>query len=167
MTTFTFNQLALIVALGFIAGCGKSPDSASVARHNHDDDTSKVLLADEPVGAVGVTELREQAKDDEDVILVGRIGGADSPWVDGRSAFAVVDPSIELCQGGVCSCCKDKVCDASALVKVVDEHGHMFKTDARDLLHVKQNELVVVSGKAKRDDAGNLTILASGVYVRR
>ena len=87
--------------------------------------------------------------------------------VKGRAAFAVVDPSIELCDGAVCSCCKDKVCDASALVKVVDEDGHVLKTDARELLNVKQNELVVVSGKAKRDDAGNLTILASGVYVRR
>jgi hypothetical protein len=43
----------------------------------------------------------------------------------------------------------------------------MFKSDARDLLNVKENELVVVSGRAKRDDAGNLTVLATGVYVRR
>jgi len=125
------------------------------------------LLTDEPQGALGVSELREQAKDKENVVLIGRIGGAVKPWVEGRSAFAVVDASIELCDGGVCACCKDKVCDATALVKVVNAHGQLFKTDARELLNVKENELVVVPGKAKRDDAGNLTILASGVYIRR
>jgi hypothetical protein len=34
-------------------------------------------------------------------------------------------------------------------------------------LNVKEDEIVVVAGKAMRDDAGNMTILASGVYVRR
>lgn len=101
------------------------------------------------------------------MVLIGRIGGASKPWVEGRAAFAVVDTSIELCKGGVCACCKDKVCNATALVKVIDEYGHAIRTDARRLLNVKENELVVVAGKTKRDDAGNLTILASGVYIRR
>jgi hypothetical protein len=33
-------------------------------------------------------------------------------------------------------------------------------------LGAKELSTVVVKGKAKRDDAGNLTVLASGVYVR-
>jgi hypothetical protein len=52
------------------------------------------------------------------------------------------------------------------LVKVVDENGSLVKADARELLHVKELSTVVVKGKALRDDAGNLTILASGVYVK-
>ena len=38
--------------------------------------------------------------------------------------------------------------------------------DARELLNVKELTTVVVTGKAQRDDAGNLTILATGVYVK-
>ena len=38
--------------------------------------------------------------------------------------------------------------------------------DARELLHVKELFTVVVQGTTQRDDAGNLTVLASGVYVK-
>ena len=166
MRKLTYSPMMILIGVAWTAGCGTStvPTVATPKL-----DVSKFLLADEPSGALSVVELREQAKNDDDVVLVGRIGGAAKPWVAGRAAFSVVDPSLQLCDegGGVCSCCKDKVCDAMALVKVVDEHGRVLKADARKLLRVKENELVVVSGKAKRDDAGNLTILARGVYVRR
>lgn len=53
------------------------------------------------------------------------------------------------------------------MVQVVDENGRLVKTDARKLLGVKELTTVVVKGKAQRDDAGNLTILADGVYVKK
>ena len=42
-----------------------------------------------------------------------------------------------------------------------------MKADARKLLNVTEMTTVVIKGKAKRDDAGNLTILATGVFVKR
>lgn len=42
-----------------------------------------------------------------------------------------------------------------------------MKADARELLKVKELSTVVVKGKAQRDDAGNLTVIASGVYVKK
>ena len=56
---------------------------------------------------------------------------------------------------------------SKALVKVVDEQGNLLQTDARELFKVKELDTVVVRGKARRDDAGNLTVLANGVFVRR
>ena len=53
-----------------------------------------------------------------------------------------------------------------ALVKVVDENGTLVKTDVKSLLKVKELSTVVVQGRAQRDDADNLTILATGVYVK-
>ena len=53
------------------------------------------------------------------------------------------------------------------MVKVVDENGSLVKADARELLKVKELSTVVVKGKAQRDEAGNLTVLASGVYVKK
>ncbi len=53
------------------------------------------------------------------------------------------------------------------MVKVVDENGNLVKVDARELLQVKELSTVVVKGKAQRDDAGNLNILATGVYVKK
>jgi hypothetical protein len=40
------------------------------------------------------------------------------------------------------------------------------KADTRELLKVKELSTVVIKGKARRDDNGNLTILASGVFVK-
>jgi ribosomal protein L18E len=168
MKVFTFREVVFVIGLTWIVGCGESSDAtADAIRKQPVADPYKVVLTDEPDGALGVSELRELAKDDDYVVMVGRIGGATEPWVEGRAAFAVVDAAIKLCEGGVCACCKDKICDATALVKIVDEHGRLLKTDARELLNVKEDEIVVVAGKAIRDDAGNMTILASGVYVRR
>lgn len=53
------------------------------------------------------------------------------------------------------------------LIKVVDENGKLVKADARELLNVKELSTVVIKGKARRDDKGNLTILASGVFVKK
>ena len=44
--------------------------------------------------------------------------------------------------------------------------GKPVATDARELLGVKELDTLVVQGKAQRDDSGNLTILASKVFVR-
>ena len=51
--------------------------------------------------------------------------------------------------------------------KFVDEQGQTVAVDARELLGLKESQMVVVQGKAKRDEQGNLTVLAEGLYVRR
>ena len=43
---------------------------------------------------------------------------------------------------------------------------NLVKADAKQLLGVKELSTVVVQGKAARDEAGNLTVLASGVFVK-
>ena len=52
------------------------------------------------------------------------------------------------------------------LVKIVDDKGGSYKLDAKNDLGLKELQTLVVSGKAKRDDNGNLTVLARAVYVR-
>ena len=65
-------------------------------------------------------------------------------------------------------CCEtDRLPEATALVKVIDESGELVAVDTRELLGVKELQTVIVQGKAQRDEAGNLTILATGMYVRR
>ena len=60
-------------------------------------------------------------------------------------------------------------CDASSFIyqdPILDDAGKLIATDARDLLGVKELQTVVVQGKAKRDDKGNLTVMATGVFVK-
>ena len=127
--------------------------------------TGEYLLAAEPTGAQGVAQARESVQDGDEIVVTGRIGGDAEPFVDGIAAFTIVDCSLESCAAEEdCPCCSfDK---NKAVVKVVDGRGNVVNTDARKLLGVKQSSTVVIQGKAKRDEAGNLTVLARGIHVK-
>lgn len=136
---------------------------------------AQYLLTEEPQDAKDVIAVRESAQDEDTVVVVGRIGGSRDPWVEGRAAFSIVDLSLKACsdiEGDQCKmpwdyCCQtDLLPDATVLVKMVDDSDKLIDTDSRELLTVKELDTVVVDGKAKRDDAGNLTILASKIFVK-
>jgi hypothetical protein len=163
-----------VVALG----CARdaSPPASAASDASSAVDGSKYLLAAAPDAAQEVVQARESAKDDQDVVVIGRIGGSKDPWIAGRAAFSIVDRSLKPCSdtpGDTCPkpwdyCCQtDKLPTATALVKIVDDRGQLVKAEARELLGVKELSTVVVKGKARRDDAGNLTVLAVGVYVEK
>lgn len=162
---------ALLVAT---TGCkpavdSDAPDAASV-------DGSKYLLGAEPDGAQDVIAVRKSAQNDDEIVVVGRIGGRENPWVDGLAVFTIVDPSLEACSDipgdncekpwDYCCCAPDKLAASTALVQVVDETGQPVAQGAKELLAVKELDTVVVKGKASRDEEGNLEVLASGLYVR-
>ncbi len=169
---------ATLLITAVFAGCQQESSTQTKldpAASSTSIDGAKFLLTSQPDGAEDVIKVREAAKDGDDVVIVGRIGGGENPWIEGRAAFSIVDGSLKACsdiEGDNCPqpwdyCCETAKLPAStALVKIVDENGDLVKADARELLKLKELQTVVVKGKALRDDAGNLTVLASGVYVR-
>ena len=174
------NLLMSCLSLIIVAGCseGTPPDAASTTKGNSAIvvDGTKFLITEEPTGAKDVIAVRASAVDGDDVVVVGRIGGGENPWVDGRAAFTIVDNSLKACSdipGDSCEkpwdyCCEtDKLPTSTALVKIVDENGDPVQADARELLHVTELSRVIVKGKAQRDDAGNLTVLATGLYLKK
>ena len=169
MTRLVLRVVGLML-IGTLVGCSqeKAGSEATV-------DGSRFVLISEPAGASDVIKVRENAGDGDEVVITGRIGGSENPWVDGQAAFSIVDGSLKACsdiEGDNCPkpwdyCCESsKLPTSTALVKLVDENGKLIKADARKLLAVKELSTVVVKGKAKRDEAGNLTVLASGIYVK-
>ncbi|MBA2114184.1 hypothetical protein [Bremerella alba] len=175
----TTLSLVLVTALSlFAVGCTSSNDASKTADSDAPPsaEMAKYLLASEPEGAQEVIAVRESAKDDEEVTVVGRIGGSANPWIDGRVAFSIVDPSLKACSdipGDACEkpwdycCATDKLPGATALIKVVDENGEVLQADARESLKLDELQTVVVRGKAQRDEEGNLTVLADSLYVRK
>lgn len=167
MRGFNFSLLAIMLFVSATIGCSKSetltPSAEGIA----------FRLTKEPNGAKGVKAARAYAKNDEEVTLVGRIGGDVNPWVEGQAAFMLVDsalkpcPAEEGCPTPWDYCCDTDLLPASkAMVKVVDGSGKTVATDARKLLGIKELQTVVIRGRAKRDETGNLTVLADGIYVR-
>lgn len=172
--------LSLTLCVSTLAGCSRDTVSQPDADQTATDalagtSAAEVLLVSEPAGADEVIAVREQASDGDDVVIVGRIGGSENPWIEGRAAFSIVDNSLKACsdiEGDSCPmpwdyCCEtSRLADASALVKVVDAEGTLIAGDAKQLLGVRELSTVVAKGKAQRDEAGNLTVLASAIYVR-
>ena len=163
--------LSVLGFIGVLAGCGTSAppqDKASA-------EGAAYRLKSEPEGAKGVKAVKDDSKDGDEVILEGRIGGEASPWVEGQATFLVVDKLLKPCNEKDDDACEtpwDYCCDTDvlpehkAMVKIVDSSGKTVSTDARKLLGIKELQTVIVRGKAKRDDAGNLTVLANGIFVR-
>lgn len=170
--------LSLLCVLGSIGFLGCSGDASSDSENltSASVDGGDYLLDEEPDGAVGVIAARESVEDGTPLVLVGRIGGAANPWIEGRAAFTLVDPSITVVEPGTDSaageicmedCCASERSACTTLVKFVDEKGQVVPVDSRKLLGVSESDMVVVRGTAKKDDNGNFSMLATGLFVRK
>jgi hypothetical protein len=173
-----FTYAAALLVFSSVIGCSGSvsPETTGKTATDVSINGDKYLLADEPDGAVGVIEARESAKDGEPIVVVGRIGGAANPWIEGRAAFTLLDASMAMVaegadneEGEICldDCCAEERGKCTTLVKVVDGNGKLVAADSRQLLGVSADDTVVVSGTASKDASGNFTVLAQGVFVRR
>ena len=165
-------QLNFSGCLMLVGALGLLPTTCAVAAEPAP--KSKFLLKEEPEKSADVIAFRKAAEDKKEAVVIGRIGGRANPWVKNAAAFSIVDRSLKPCNerpGDSCPrpwdyCCESDLPKATVLVMMVDENGKVVREDARKLLGVKELQTVVVQGKAKRDKAGNVTLLASKVYVR-
>ena len=172
LISYRITVAALAVAAAtIVAGCGKSSGSPEAATPSAEG--AAYRLATEPAGAKGVKEARADIKDEQEVTLVGRIGGEANPWVEGQAAFLVMDSALKPCGADEgcptpwdCCCDPNLSPETKAMVKIVDGSGKTVAMDAKKLLGLKELQTVVVHGRAKRDEAGNLTVLADGVFIR-
>jgi hypothetical protein len=154
----------LASAIAF-AGCANS-DAPSAAVD------PRYLLPSEPATSIGVVDFKEQAKAGETVSVIGRVGGGIKPWIEGRAAFLLVDTGAPLPDpdhkcGPECTHCAQELASATTVVKFVDEEGKTIAIDSRQLLGLKEEETVVVNGVAKRDDEGNVALMATGIFIKR
>jgi hypothetical protein len=162
MATILLGVIAVVVCVGAFVAAGRA----------HDEDNVYVLK-ERPEGAADVVALRENAGDQADVLVVGRIGGKVDPWVRGVGAFLLVDRSLPACNeisGDSCPtpwdyCCEPNLSKSMVLVTFVDEAGRPIRKSARELLPVKELDTVIIEGKAKRDEAGNVSVQASRIFV--
>lgn len=169
--------LLAAMSLPYAMGCGSASDASTQSSVSTSPiDGAKFVLAAEPDGAIGVIEARESAENGDELVLVGRIGGEANPWIEGRAAFMLLDPSMlvvgeseGMAEGQLCTadCCVTERQACTTLVKFVDGTGTLVAVDARELLGVSLDDMVVVKGTAKRDETGNFQLLATGLYVRK
>jgi hypothetical protein len=165
MGRFRFAYAALVACA---LGCNNVPPASQSTAPV---DAAAYKLAAEPAGAKGVIAARKDAKDGDTIVVVGRVGGAAKPFTAGRATFLIADPSFKpvmecKCPWDYCETPDADLKAGIATVKVVDDAGKTLPAGARDLFGIKELTTVVVTGTARRDKEGNLTVLARGLYVR-
>lgn len=168
------NMLTVSVAIIVAQGLGWGFRAPSAEAATSVPGSEAFLLETEPSEATDVIDFRKHAQNQQEVVVVGRIGGRKNPWIKGVAAFMLVDRSLvpcnekheENCPTPWDYCCSPNLAKSMVLVMLVDESGRIVRQDARELLGVKELDTVVVQGKAKRGRSGNVSVMASKVHVK-
>jgi hypothetical protein len=118
-----------------------------------------------------VIAVRKEAKDGDEVVVAGRVGGDEKPFTEGRAMFLIVDPSLKPtveceCPWDYCEYTKKDLAAARVLVKFVGGDGKTLQSEARKLFGIKELSTVVVKGKVQRDDKDNVVVVAERLFVR-
>jgi len=135
---------------------------------------STYLAKAEPAESMPVGEARDSAEEGQEIAVVGVIGGTREPFLDGLAVFTIVDPAVPYCAAkegcptpwDYC-CTQNQVKENIATVKLVDAAGELVEENAKDLLGVSELATIVAEGVAERDQQGNLTLMASKVFIRK
>lgn len=145
--------------------------------HNHADEHTHEHAKE-------VTESTEP----QHVAMVGQIGGLANPWEETQpefpfakkqAIFFLADPQAIAeheasghvhAPGEECAFCAAHAEENSELltmVRLVDEKGQVLPIDARELLNLNLNDIVVVEGEAQVLEGGMMVVEATGIFVRK
>ena len=83
--------LSLATGLLALTGCSRERSTANAPPVSATVDGAKYLLDSEPEGGIGVINIRKEAKDQDEVVIVGRIGWSVVPLVADRAALCMLD----------------------------------------------------------------------------
>jgi hypothetical protein len=169
------NQCGLLFViaalLAVVSGCNRGNAELETLRN-------RLVLVDEPLGATTIADSRDKIDAEQEVVVVGKIGAGEiQPWADGQAAFLISEVPADNAHASspghdpaTCPFCRrraEKAASVTALVQFRDEKGELLPIDARELLGVSQDQVVVVRGKGHVDKLGVLVVAATGIHVRK
>ena len=168
----------LAICLGLlIAGCDQGTTGESDgAGHPNVSLPDGMLLDQAPTGIASISQLKEFAKEGDQVVLRAVVGGRVKPIVENRAVMAVVDASRpnqctspdEMCKTPWDYCCAspEQLKPHLATVQVVDDHGRPLGIDLKSASRIKPLSVLVVKGNiAPRSDASTLIVNVTGLFV--
>ena len=161
----TGRLLATFLVVLALSGCGNSPTPPGA-----DGDTSWLLL-EMPVAAIPVAEAKRTAREGDEVVVRGRIGGRREPMTAGSAVFVMIDPAIPHCEIGKCKlpwdyCCEtpEYIATNSATVKLVGSAGTLLSVDLGEHAIEPLDEVVVVGTVGPRPNQDVFVIHATKLH---
>lgn len=164
----------LSVSVLLLAACKESPQAGSPPNNEASSAEKLVLesvLNTTPKGdPKAIKEVKTTAKPGDEVTLTGRIMGNSKPFVDGRAAFILADPSmITACSdkpGDECetpwdACCntKEEKKKAIATIQIVNSDGRVLKQAIEGTGGIAKLATLTVSGKVAEGSGGDVLII--------
>jgi len=128
-------------------------------------------LATAPAAALDIKKANEVAENGKDITVVGRVGDLS----DERAWLKLIDKSFLPCNERTSDSCKtpwDYCCeDATTLSKgsvsiEFREGDRLRKVTPKGFHGLDHLKEIVVTGKAIKDPAGNIIVVASGMHVK-
>jgi hypothetical protein len=164
----------LLLPIGMFLGCGQSADIEKpiLTGQAVSYDWAQFELQQEPAGVIGVIAAREEAEQDQELVVVGRV----SARIEGLAAFTLLDASMSLVSDGedngddeICTgdCCASERAACTMLVKFLGQDGYPLSIDSQQLLGFSDSDMLVVKGRVIKDQSANISLIADGVYIRR
>ena len=165
----------LAITLLVVAGCDRG-DTVSKAPENAATPAALptgMVVDTAPPGAKGVIELKGSAKDGDEVVVRGVVGGTEDPVAANQAIVTLVDAGVTTCdkmEGDTCktpwdACCEKDLPAKTATVQVVGADGKPLKGSLA-AAGVKPLKQLVVAGKARVPADGKaLVIEATKIHV--
>jgi len=172
-----YTVVASALLTGFLgcSGCSKETDGGGGAAGGGTKSglPAVLALAAEPAGAVAVKDVIANVKDGDRVVALGRVGEAGGE----QAYFTLADASLLACtempMPDACKtpwdfCCTaaDELATSCATVEF-RENDALRNGSVIGFSGIAHLTTVVVSGTARKDAQGNVSILADGLFVRR
>ena len=151
--------------------------NAPAATTTSDSLPKELILSKAPENAKDLLAVKKSAKEGEQVVIRGVIGGDEKPIAENRALFMLLDPSVNTCNktpGDGCTtpwdaCCepKDTLVEKSASIQVVGADGKPLKTGLAGVGGIAPLKTVIVTGKVHGPmDGKNLLVDATGIFVQ-
>lgn len=171
------NRIVIITAttctLIALTGCGNSSTEQSVQKESRttiESGSPTWILTSAPDGAVSISEVKANAKEGDQIVIKGRIGGRKSPISADSPVFTIVDLQLPYCgqhDDDACGspwdyCCETPSTIASNSVTVQIMSDNQIDPIAAGLKPL--DEVVLIGTVGARPNEQVLTIQATGVY---
>lgn len=158
----------------FLAACKESQPSTNAASgetSSADKAAVEIVLKTAPKGdAKAIKDAKSTAKSGDEITITGRIMGNEKPFVEGRAAFILADPSLitacsdkpgDECETPWDACCntKEEKTKAIATIQIVNPEGRVLKHSLEGTGGLANLANVTVSGKVAEGSGGDVLII--------
>jgi len=130
------------------------------------------VAADIP-GPKPIAEIKKTAKAGDTVVIRGRVGGKETPFVDGAAVVSLVDVATVISCGAMppphirwdyCCTPEDELVASLATLKVADASGNPLMVSLKGSHGLAEFDLLTVKGKVLSVDGQNLIIAPEAIY---